>query len=330
MSYRITTHKGRTTKNGNIAYSAKHLDRKFDLRKAPHIDPSRCHLNRYVQFDVDSDGALHHRRSKDIQGHEIVVYKKLFQDRLDAQNARYIAQRHAEKCKTLKQYYSSPQTCPDEYLIYIGDRENHPPSDILMGAASELITRIQRKYANNFIPLSICVHLDESGAPHLHFRNIWVCNDKNGPKVSITQGMKAAGIEPPQSDKSEQKYNNRQMAFSEEFRETFADICEQMYGLEIEREARDSSKAGKDLTTFQRDKAAEEAQKLAQECANLKEEKTILTRAVDRLKRVLTPLQRLYHRLTGIRTVEGKTALEELTEDTQAVEDLRFLHEDER
>ncbi len=40
MAYRITTHKGRTTKGGK-AYSARHLDRKFPLKNAPHIDPTR-------------------------------------------------------------------------------------------------------------------------------------------------------------------------------------------------------------------------------------------------------------------------------------------------
>ena len=52
MAYRITTHKARTTKDGT-AFSARHLDRHFDLKKAKHIDPTRTHLNRYVEFHVD-------------------------------------------------------------------------------------------------------------------------------------------------------------------------------------------------------------------------------------------------------------------------------------
>lgn len=330
MAYRLTVHKEKTTKSG-VAFSAKHLDRHFDISKAPHINPSRCHLNRYVEFDVDDDGILHHRKSHDIQGHELNVYRKLFQGRLDTMNARYIAQSHQEKCKTLKEYYRSPQSCPDECLIYIGDKDNHPGSDVLKAAASELIKRVQQTKSKNFIPLSLAAHLDECGAPHLHLRYIFISRtDKYGPKVSINKGMKEAGIDLPEPEKAEHKYNNRQMTFIKELRETFADICEQMYGLEIEREARDASQAGRDLATFQRDKAAEEAQKLTQECTILKEEKSALMRAIDRLKRVLAPLQRLCDKLSVIRTTRGKTALEELSEDARAVEDLQFLHENER
>lgn len=330
MAYRLTIHKEKTTKSG-IAFSARHLDRHFDISKAPHIDPSRCHLNRYVEFDVEDNGILHHRKSHDIQGHELNVYRKMFQGRLDTMNARYIAQSHKEKCKTLEEYYRSPQSCPDECLIYIGDKDNHPESDVLKAAASELIKRIQQTKSKNFIPLSLAAHLDERGAPHLHLRYIFVSyTDKHGPKVSINKGMKEAGIDLPDPEKAEHKYNNRQMTFVKELRETFADICEQMYGLEIEREARDSSKAGKDLMTFQRDKAAEETKKLVQACKDLNEEKNVLIRAIERLKRVLAPLQRLYDKLSAIRTTRGKTVLEELSEDVRTVEDLKLLHEEER
>ena len=82
--------------------------------------------------------------------------------------------------------------------------------------------------------------------------------------------------------------------------------------------------------TFQRDKAAEETKKLVQACKDLNEEKNVLIRAIERLKRVLAPLQRLYDKLSAIRTTRGKTVLEELSEDARTVEDLKLLHEEER
>lgn len=333
MAYRITTHKARTTKDGT-AFSARHLDRHFDLKKAKHIDPTRTHLNRYVEFHVDEDGTLHYKKSKNLQAHELAVYRKLFQKRLDTMNERYIAQRHPEKCKTLEQYYRSSQSCPDEYLIYIGDTGNNPGGDVLKAAGSELIRRLQKKYSKNFIPLCVATHLDERGAVHLHLRGIFISTtDKNGVKVSITKGMKEAGIALPDAEKPEHKYNNRQMAFSEEIRNTFADICEQEFGLEIEREARDSSRAGKDLVTYQRDQALQELHEFKNECSKIQAEVALerqrqdeltediaalakkkrgLEAAVERLKAILLPIQNFFTRLSTIRLGKGRTALDEL------------------
>ena len=338
MAYRITTHKARTTKDGT-AFSARHLDRHFDLKKAKHIDPARPPLIRYVEFHVDEDGTLHHSKSKTLQAHEIAVYRKLFQKRLDAMNTRYVAQRHPEKCKTLEQYYRSPQSCPDEYLIYIGDKDNHPGSDVLKAAGSELIKRLQTKYSKNLIPLSVATHLDEQGACHLHFRLIFISTtDKNGVKVSLTKGMKEAGIALPDEEKPEHKYNNRQMAFSEEIRNTFADICEQQFGLEIEREARDSSMAGKDLVTYQRDQALQDIEKFKNECSQIRsetaleaqrrdelaEEVAVLTKkknrleaAVERLRAILLPVQKLFSKLSTIHIGANRTALDEVLSDAE-------------
>ena len=337
MAYRITTHKARTTKDGT-AFSARHLDRHFDLKKAKHIDPARTHLNRYVEFHVGEDGTLHHKKSKHLQMHELAVYRKLFQKRLDTMNKRYIAQRHPEKCKTLEQYYRSPQSCPDEYLIYIGDTDNNPGADVLKAAGSELIRRLQKKYSKNFIPLCVATHLDEQGAAHLHLRGIFISTtDKNGVKVSITKGMKEAGIALPDAEKPEHKYNNRQMAFSEEIRNTFADICEQEFGLEIEREARDSSRAGKDLVTYQRDQALQELQEIKNECSKtqtqrvleaqkheeLVEQVAVLTKrkagleaALERLKKVFLPIHKLFTKLASIR-IGNRTVLDEVLLDSE-------------
>ena len=338
MAYRITTHKARTTKDGT-AFSARHLDRHFDLKKAKHIDPARTPLNRYVEFHVNEDGILHHKKSKNLQAHELAVYRKLFQKRLDTMNERYISQRHPEKCKTLEQYYRSPQSCPDEYLIYIGDKDNHPGSEVLKAAGSELIRRLQKKYSKNFIPLCVATHLDERGAAHLHLRGIFISTtDKNGVKVSITKGMKEAGIALPDAEKPEHKYNNRQMAFSEEIRNTFADICEQEFGLEIEREARDASQAGKDLATYQRDQARQELQELKNECssiqavaaqeaqkrdelieevATLTKKKNRLEAAVERLRAILLPVQKLFSKLSTIHIGANRTALDEVLSDAE-------------
>lgn len=355
MALRITTHKGKTTPGG-VAYSAKHLDRKFNLDKAPHIDQTRTHLNRYLKFEVDADGELHYEKPDDIQKHELSVYEKLFSMRLKAINDRYIARRHKEKVRTLKQYYSSVQGCPDEYLIYIGNMDVHAKSEVLHEATLKLITKLQKKYPKNFIPLSAALHRDERGigddgeGAHIHFRCCWVCTDKDGLKVSISQGMKAAGIQLPRENSSEERCNNRQMQFTQEIREIFADICEQDYGLEIERVARDSSRAGKDLVTYQRDQALLEKQALekkcseiesevahkAQEASELLEEVEVLTtrksnmeKALRRLAEFFLPLHNLYRFLKGIR-IGNHSVMDEIitrADTAKAVDALEALEE---
>lgn len=345
MAYRITTHKGRTTKSGK-AYSAKHLDRRFNVGNARHIDPSRSHLNRYIQFNVDESGNLQHTKSHDIQAHELAVYERLFKPRLDVVNSRYISRRHKERCKTIKQYYTAAQTCPDEYLIYIGDKDNHADSTTLGRAASALITALQKKYSKNFIPLSLTLHRDELGVgedgegAHLHFRCVWICTDKDGIKPSITQGMKEAGIEPPKSDSGEKRYNNRQMAFSEEIRTAFADICEQQFGLEIEREARDASRSGRDLATYQREQALNdvailttkaemlttECHQLAEEVQELRIEKTRLQKITSALKRTL---EKAFRSLVSMFSKKEQCVLQEICNDVeQAIaQDERVMEE---
>jgi hypothetical protein len=103
-----------------------------------------------------------------------------------------------------------------------------------------------------------------------------------------------------------------------------------MYGLEIEREARDASKSGKDLATYQRDKAAEEVKILTQERDNLQEEVSALKGVIARFKRILAPISKLIDKLSIIRTRGGKSALDEVIEDTKMSESLDALHELER
>lgn len=355
MALRITTHKGKTTPAG-VAYSARHLDRKFDLDKAPHIDQTRTHLNRYLKFEVDANGELHYEKPDDIQKHELSVYEKLFSTRLKAINDRYIARRHKEKVRTLKQYYSSVQGCPDEYLIYIGDQDMHASSDVLHEATLKLITKLQKKYPKNFIPLSAALHRDERGigedgeGSHIHFRCCWVCTDKDGLKVSISQGMKAAGVQLPKENSAQERCNNRQMQFSREIRDTFADICEQDYGLEIERVARDSSRAGKDLVTYQRDQALREKQAFEKKCSEIESEvaqkaqeatelqnevevlttrKSNMQKALERLAELFLPLHGLFKFLKSIR-IGNHSVMDEIitrADTAKALDALKTLEE---
>ena len=341
MALRITTHRAKTTKNGE-AFSARHLDRKFDISNAPHIDPSRTHLNRYMKFDIKEDGTLSYEKPEDIQTHEISVYKQLFQKRLDAMNAKCTARRHKEERKTLRQYYASPKSCPDEYLIYIGDKDNHASSETLYEATMKLITVLEKKYHGHLVPLSASLHRDERGigedeeGSHIHFRCLWKCDTPLGPKVSLSQGMKEAGIPLPQEGTANSRYNNRLMSFTKEIRETFADICEQDFGLEIERVAKDPTKAGKDLVIYQRDQALQDIHDLKKKSAEIESEVAVLTTrkskmqtALKRLAELFLPLHSLFKYLKGVR-IGNHSVMDEIitrTDTAKSLDALKTLEE---
>ena len=113
---RATIHNGRTSHLG--AFTPKHNDRNFNINHAEHIDPERVKNNRYWNWT-----------GKEItfEAAEIAFYEKHIRKHLDAQNARYEAQRHAERAKTMDEYRRSPQTCPEEVILQIGKRGDTIP-----------------------------------------------------------------------------------------------------------------------------------------------------------------------------------------------------------
>ena len=105
---RVTAHNGRVGKNGT--YSPKHNDRNFDLQNSPHINPEKSSGNWtwtcYKGLSFDDC--------------EKKFYEQKFWKGLEAQNQRYIKNRHKEKVRTIDEYRSNPQTCPEETILQIG------------------------------------------------------------------------------------------------------------------------------------------------------------------------------------------------------------------
>ena len=84
------------------------------------------------------------------------------------------------------------------------------------------------------------------------------------------------------------------------------------------------------MATYQRDKAIEEVKILTQERDELQEEVSALKRVVARFKRILAPLSKLIDKLSNIHTRGGKSALDEVVEDSEMSESLDALQELER
>lgn len=230
---RATIHNGRTGKDG--AYNTKHNDRQFDIKNAEHIDPERVKNNRYWNWTGNPETTF--------EAAEAAFYEKHIKQRLDAQNARYRAQRHAERAKTMDEYRKSPQTCPEEVILQIGKMGDTIPADMMAKIIQEQINWEQQQFPGVKV-LDVALHMDEQGAPHIHERRAWVYTDKDGNlAISQNKALEQMGIELPNPDRPRGRFNNRKQVFSRMCREHLLQICRE-HGLEIEEIPQEKSRSG--------------------------------------------------------------------------------------
>lgn len=252
---RATIHNGRTGKDG--AYNTKHNDRQFDISHAEHIDPERVKNNRYWNWTG---------KKITFEAAEQAFYEKHIRKHLDAQHARYKAQRHAERAKTMDEYRKSPQTCPEEVILMIGKAGDTIPADMMARIIQEQINWEQEKFPGVKV-LDVALHMDEQGAPHIHERRAWVYTDKDGNlAISQNKALEQMGVELPNPDKPRSRFNNRKMSFSRMCREHLLQICRE-HGLEIEEIPQEKSRSGRTLEDYQ----AGEAEKRAAEAERRRE-----------------------------------------------------------
>ena len=244
---RATIHNGRTSRLG--AFTPKHNDRNFNISHAEHIDPERVKLNRYWNWT-----------GKEItfEDAERAFYEKHIRQHLDAQNARYRAQRHAERAKTMDEYRKSPQTCPEEVILMIGKAGDTIPADMMARIIQEQINWEQQTFPGVRV-LDVALHMDEQGAPHIHERRAWVYTDKDGnTAISQNKSLKQMGIELPNPNRPRGRFNNRKQTFSRMCREHLLQICRE-HGLQIEEIPQEKSKSGRTMEDYKAGEAERRA-----------------------------------------------------------------------
>lgn len=245
---RATIHNGRTSTLG--AFTPKHNDRSFNINHAEHIDPERVKLNRYWNWTGNPETTF--------EAAEQAFYEKHIRKHLDAQNARYKAQRHAERVKSMDEYRRSPQTCPEEVILMIGKAGDTIPADMMARIIQEQINWEQKQFPGVKV-LNVALHMDEQGAPHIHERRAWVYTDKDGNfAISQNKSLEQMGVELPNPNKPRSRFNNRKMTFSRMCREHLLQICRE-HGLEIEEIPQEKSKSGRTLEDYQAGEAEKRA-----------------------------------------------------------------------
>lgn len=280
---RMTIHNGRAGKNGT--YSPKHNDRNFDISSAEHIDPERMPGNVYWNWTGKKDISF--------EDCEKAFYEEHCRAHLDAVNRRHREQRHPERVRDMDAYRTARQTCPEETLLMIGNKDEHLPPRTLRAICEDL-----RNWEENTVPglrvLDMALHVDEEGAPHIHMRKAWIYRDEsNVESIAQSKTLQAAGIPLPHPDKPAGRHNNRKQVFSAMERQALYEIC-RGYGLEslLETKPRERSRSGRELEDYKASEAEKRAQ-AAEMRARMAEEKARQAEAsLQKIKSAKTHAQR--------------------------------------
>lgn len=248
---RATIHNGRSGKNGT--YNPRHNDRNFDIGNAEHIDPERVNLNHYWNYLEDN--------SLTFEQAERAFYEEHCSKHLDAVNQRYREQRHPERVRSMDEYRTARQSCPEETILMLGNKSDYIPPHILQRICNEFKAWEEATFPGLHV-IDMALHMDEEGAPHIHERKAWLYVDKEGfEAVGQDKALERAGIEPPHPEQPRTRYNNRKQTASKMMREKFFEICRTHgLGFMLETTPREKSKSGRELEDYKANKAEERAQ----------------------------------------------------------------------
>ena len=238
---KATVRNGRATTSGKV-YNANHNTKTETRNQERHIDHSRTEQNINLQFTAE--GKVRRCGSFDAKAFELSRYEELYGTGQEAKNARYIADGHPERCKSVADIYASRRTAPLETIIQLGSRDTDidpkERKEKLMAATAELIDGLQKRWGDNLHLLDLAIHLDEEVC-HCHLRMTFSALDKFGQRVpNQAQAFEAMGIQRPDPTTKEGKYNCPLITFSELIRQEFYDLCEKR-GIVIDREVKNPS-----------------------------------------------------------------------------------------
>ncbi len=238
---KATIRNGRATASGKV-YNANHNTKTETRDQERHIDHQRTQQNINLQFT--NEGRVIRCGSFDAKAFELERYEYLYGAGQAAKNARYIQDGHPERCKTVADIYASRRTAPLETIIQLGNRDTDidpkERQEKLIGATVDLIQTLRQRWGDNLHLLDLAIHLDE-GVPHCHLRMTFSALDKFGHQVpNQAQAFEAMGIQRPDPNAKEGKYNCPLITFSEVLRNEFYELCEKR-GIVIDREVKNPS-----------------------------------------------------------------------------------------
>lgn len=212
---------------------AKHNDRTFLKDKnvvAEHIDLSKTGRNAVYLMIPSADG-------QDLEAAELAWYRKAYGEALEVRNGKYRLQGHPERCRTMEQVYRAARTRPEEVILQLGDHVDQVPEEVLAACVQDYVEALQdwaSRHGGAFQILDVALHYDEA-TPHAHLRRVWQYRDDSGfLDIGQSRALAAAGVQAPDPDRPQGRYNNAKMTFDKHAREIWQDIAVE-HGLEVDR-----------------------------------------------------------------------------------------------
>jgi FtsZ-binding cell division protein ZapB len=272
------------------------------------------------------------------------MYNHLFSDTLSKQADRHIKSGHRERIRTPDQYRTAIRTCPEETILMLGTRECHADKQAFIKAVNRWCQQMQTAYGTHWRLLDGALHFDES-TPHCHIRAVWTAEGKDGLQVSENQALRALGIQRPDPEQPEGKHNCPKQTFTRQSRELWIAAARE-FGIEIEdipempgkatrtKEEYIAQKIRKEIVELaeQRDQirteasqAASERTAIQKEVADLQQTKGLLETAIERLRAVLKPIQRLWDKLATYHITPDRTVLDDIIEDAHTAPALEAI-----
>ena len=264
--------------------SGRHNDRSFLAGRsadwirehADHIDTSRTSDNQVITWDGQTD----------IERSERAWYDRTYGPAQEKINARYIRERHPDRCKTTDDLYDGKLTRPEEMILQVGNRDVRADGQAFIAALNDYINRLDewnQAHGDHMTILSMALHMDET-TPHVHIRRVWDYQDRDGlTRLGQNKALEQAGVELPDPSKPVGRYNNRKMTFDREARAMWHEAC-RAHGLEIETEPV-PDRRHQDKADYIRGQISQEIDDLTAQRDGLRAERDKLTSERDELSR---------------------------------------------
>ena len=297
---RVTAHSGRVG-------SARHNDRDFDTALAPHIDPTRTADNlTYCIYDGMTFAEA-----------ELRFYRETFGQELAERNARYKADGHPERARTMEQVIATKNKAPDETILQIGNKDDDIDFDTFRLAIEDFRRWKVAKYGKNVVTLDGALHADETSY-HYHDRDVFVWVDADGQKhLGQEKALEQAGLSLPDPSKPRSRYNNRKMTYTKECREKWIEICES-YGYDVEKVPIPGAKH-KSKDDFIKDKEREKGLEQREAALKVREQEVARKSLQVKMasKQLTEALQQAQELLDDIQDQKAKEALQGRLEAVQ-------------
>lgn len=266
---RATYHSGRTRRDGSV-FNPEHNSRKQKgIEKAEHIDRDKT---------ANNVTATRYKGVADFVENERRFYEEHFQKGLEAQNARYIRNRHKNLVTDMDGWRTSPRHCPEESIVQIGSRSDGVDLKTFRACLREQLCW-ERDTFPQVKTLDWAIHTDEPGAAiHAHVRRVYIGHDKEGNEIPNQQkALEEMGLKLPKHSKGRSRYNNLKMTYTAAIREHWIAVLRE-HGLKIEQRPLEASKSGLSLDEFKAAKAREEV-------AAAEKQKADIFRDIDNAKK---------------------------------------------